>query len=62
MSFVHQDLGLVDSLSVLENLRVADIASSHSRFGISWRGERARAREAFDRYGVILDPRATIAA
>jgi ribose transport system ATP-binding protein len=62
MSFVHQDLGLVDSLSVLENLRVADIASSRSRFRISWRGERARARETFARYGVNLDPRASISA
>src|SRR5688500_10510964 len=48
MSFVHQDLGLVESLGVLENLRVADLASSRSRFHISWRAERARARETFD--------------
>jgi ribose transport system ATP-binding protein len=62
MSFVHQDLGLVESLSVLENLRVADIASSRSRFGISWRSERARAAETFERYGVRLDPHATVGA
>ncbi|MCU1500390.1 MAG: sugar transporter ATP-binding protein, partial [Acidimicrobiales bacterium] len=61
MSFVHQDLGLVESLSVLENLRVAEIASSRSRFGISWRSERARARDTFERYGVLLDPSATVA-
>ena len=61
MSFVHQDLGLVESLGVLENLRVADLASSRSRFHISWRAERARARETFDRYGVRLDPAATVA-
>jgi ribose transport system ATP-binding protein len=62
MSFVHQDLGLVGSLSVLENLRVAEIASSRSRFGISWRKERERARATFERYGVRLDPRATVSA
>jgi ribose transport system ATP-binding protein len=62
MSFVHQDLGLVESLSVLENLRVAEIAASRSRFGISWRSERARARETFERYGVVLDPTAIVAA
>ncbi|MFL5927403.1 MAG: sugar ABC transporter ATP-binding protein [Gaiellaceae bacterium] len=62
MSFVHQDLGLVESLSVLENLRVAEIASSRSRFGISWRSERARARETFERYGVVLDPAAAVGA
>jgi ribose transport system ATP-binding protein len=61
MSFVHQDLGLVESLSVLENLRVAEIAASRSRWRISWRGERRRARETFERYGLILDPSATVA-
>jgi len=61
LSFVHQDLGLIDSLSVLENLRVAGIASSRSRFGISWRKERVRARETFERYGVRLDPSVTVA-
>ena len=62
MSFVHQDLGLVPSLSVLENLRVGEIAASRSRFGISWRSERARARETFERYGVRLDPTASVAS
>jgi len=62
MSFVHQDLGLVPSLSVLENLRVAEIAGSRSRFRISWRSERARAREAFERYGVRLDPSAPVSS
>jgi ribose transport system ATP-binding protein len=61
MSFVHQDLGLVESLSVLENLRVAEIAASRSRWRISWRGERRRARETFERYGLRLDPSATVA-
>jgi ribose transport system ATP-binding protein len=60
MSFVHQDLGLVESLSVLENLRVAEIASSQRRWGISWRGERRRARETFDRYGIRIDPSALV--
>lgn len=60
MSFVHQDLGLVESLSVLENLRVAEIAASRSRWGISWRGERTRARETFARYGVRIDPAAIV--
>jgi ribose transport system ATP-binding protein len=61
MSFVHQHLGLVESLSVLENLRVADLAESRSRFRISWRRERARARETVERYGLRLDPRAIVA-
>lgn len=61
LSFVHQDLGLIESLSVLENLRVAELASSRSRFGISWRRERRRARETFDRYGLRIDPTAIVA-
>ena len=61
LSFVHQDLGLIESLSVLENLRVAELASSRSRFGIAWRRERKRARETFERYGLRIDPTATVA-
>src|SRR6187399_683955 len=37
LAFVHQQLGLVESLSVLENLRVAELASPRSRWRISWR-------------------------
>ncbi|MCP9486023.1 MAG: sugar ABC transporter ATP-binding protein [Gaiellaceae bacterium MAG52_C11] len=61
LSFVHQDLGLIESLSVLENLRVAELASSRSRFGISWGRERRRARETFERYGLRLDPAVIVA-
>jgi ribose transport system ATP-binding protein len=60
LAFVHQQLGLVESLSVLENLRVADIASSRSPFRIHWRRERRRARETFARYGLRLDPAAKV--
>jgi ribose transport system ATP-binding protein len=60
MSFVHQDLGLVESLSVLENLRVAELASSSRRWRIRWRRERRRARETFERYGVRIDPAALV--
>jgi ribose transport system ATP-binding protein len=60
MSFVHQDLGLVDALSVLENLRVGEFAASRDRWRISWRRERRRARETFARYGVRLDPDAKV--
>jgi ribose transport system ATP-binding protein len=56
MSFVHQDLGLVLSLTALENLRVGELASSRNRWGISWSRERRRARETFARYGVRIDP------
>jgi ribose transport system ATP-binding protein len=52
--FVHQDLGLIESLSVLENLRLADM--NERRMLISWKDERRKAREVFARYGIDLDP------
>src|ERR1700735_5288864 len=39
MSFVHQNLGLVPSLTVLENLRFADLTTKPAPF-INWRSER----------------------
>jgi ribose transport system ATP-binding protein len=62
LSFVYQDLGLAPDLQVVENLfvghRLADGLGSMAR--IRWRGERERAREIFDRYGVKLDPTAQV--
>lgn len=60
LSFVHQDLGLVPSLSVLENLRVGEIAASRGIGLIHWRRERRRARDVFARYNVDLDPRTIV--
>jgi ribose transport system ATP-binding protein len=60
MAFVHQDLGLVPSLSVVENLRVRVVAAGGAR-RISWARERARARELFEEFGVAIDPSATVA-
>jgi ribose transport system ATP-binding protein len=59
MSFVHQDLGLVASLSVVENLLVGDLTSRPS-WRLSWARERRRAREIFDSFGLELDPRAKV--
>jgi ribose transport system ATP-binding protein len=60
MSFVHQDLGLVRSLSVVENLVVGDLASKR-RWWLSWARERRRARAIFESFGLKLDPRAKVA-
>lgn len=60
MSFVHQDLGLVPSLSVLENLRVARFVSGGQGWYIDWAEERRRATAAFERLGVDLDLRTLV--
>lgn len=56
LSFVHQTLGLVPSLTVLENLRLSDWATSSARW-INWRMEEEKAREVFARFGMTLEPR-----
>jgi len=60
LRFVHQDLGLIPSLSVVENLRITDLAVRRG-WRISWAQERRRARETFARFGVELDPGARVA-
>jgi ribose transport system ATP-binding protein len=61
LSFVHQDLGLVPEMTVLENVRVG---SFETGFGwrIRWRRERQQVREALARFGLgHVSPRAEIA-
>ena len=55
MSFVHQNLGLVPSLTVLENLRLAELTTRKTLF-INWQAERRLAAEALARFGLSLDP------
>jgi ribose transport system ATP-binding protein len=55
MSFVHQDLGLVDSMSVLENLRVGRFQTGFG-WRIPWKRERARVSASLSRWGLDLDP------
>lgn len=53
MSFVHQNLGLVPSLTVLENLRFAHLTTSKNAT-INWRAERAAARDALARFELAI--------
>jgi ribose transport system ATP-binding protein len=60
MSFVHQDLGLIEDATVLENVR---IGRYDTNFGwwISWRSERRKVREMLERFGIDVSPTAVIA-
>ncbi|MDT7787183.1 MAG: ribose transport system ATP-binding protein, partial [Pseudonocardiales bacterium] len=55
MEFVHQDLGLIPTLSVLENLRLGALSTRRGLRPIDWRSERRAATEVLARYGVHLD-------
>jgi ribose transport system ATP-binding protein len=59
-SFVHQDLGLTPSLSVLENLIVDRLARPGCRSVIRWRRELEHAAELLERFDVPVDPRRLI--
>jgi ribose transport system ATP-binding protein len=54
IGFVHQDLGLVLSLTVLDNLRIGTFAAKTS-WRLSWRDERRAARDLLDEYGLYVD-------
>jgi ribose transport system ATP-binding protein len=56
-AFVHQDLGLIPSLSVLENLIVDRLAQPRQRVIIHWRRELKHAAELLERFDVPIDPR-----
>jgi ribose transport system ATP-binding protein len=59
ISFVHQDLGLVPELSVVENLRISSIVAGSGPL-INWKREQARAADTFARFGLDIDPRETV--
>src|SRR5262249_41441999 len=60
LRFVHQDLGLIPSLTVIENLLLADIASAAGVY-IAWKRERVAARRLVDRYRLDVDCDADVA-
>jgi ribose transport system ATP-binding protein len=60
LAFVHQDLGLIPSLSVTENVRIAGLAAASSPF-ISWARERRATQAALERLGIEVDPTAAVA-
>ena len=59
ITFIHQDLGLVDSMTVAENVALATGYPRRSGL-ISWRRVRAHAAEALNRMGGGVDPEARV--
>lgn len=55
LAFVHQDLALAESLSVLDNLLLAKRARQ-PRLRIRWAAERRWARALLERFGMDRDP------
>jgi ribose transport system ATP-binding protein len=60
IAFVHQHLGLIPSLSVLENLLIGELAKN-PRWRINWSAEAERARQLLQRYDLAIDPFAQVA-
>jgi ribose transport system ATP-binding protein len=61
LSVVHQDLGLIDSFSVLENMRVGLFGVHRFTRAIRWRQERALARASLEALGADIAPDARVA-
>ncbi|MCW6510178.1 sugar ABC transporter ATP-binding protein [Lichenifustis flavocetrariae] len=59
ISTVHQHLALIPSLSVVENMLLGRLGRSNA-MALSWRKARAECAAVFQRYGLEIDPAATV--
>lgn len=59
MSFVHQDLGLVNSLTVAENWAMGEISLTNKAF-INWKEIKSDALKVFATYNVDINPDDTV--
>jgi ribose transport system ATP-binding protein len=62
LAFVHQDLGLVDECTVLENIRLGQFAVRPVSRRIDWGSEREAARQTLDRLHSDIDTSRLVAA
>jgi ribose transport system ATP-binding protein len=60
LGFVHQDLGLAPSGTVIEHMALDHEGSSPGWRRVGWRRERERVSELIDRFGIGVDPESTI--
>ena len=58
MAFVHQDLPLVPSMSIIENLRITDFETGFAG-RILWKQESQVVSRYLDKVGLNVDPRST---
>ncbi|MFC3323669.1 sugar ABC transporter ATP-binding protein [Mesorhizobium cantuariense] len=58
--FVHQNLGLIGDLTVLENLALSREFAKGPLWKIDWSEERRRASKALDLIGANIDPKAFV--
>jgi len=61
LRFVHQDLGVVGSIDVVDNLALGHGYRYMARGAIAWSKEVAAARDALDRLGYDIDVRRPVA-
>jgi ribose transport system ATP-binding protein len=61
VSVVHQDLGLLDQLSVAENIGIGGFAHHRVSRKIDWQAQDAVARRVLERLDVPLDPSTPVA-
>jgi ribose transport system ATP-binding protein len=61
VSFVHQHLGLVPSLTVVENMRVSSLGQKNPWF-VSWKKQAANVSKLFTEFGLDIDPLATVSS
>ena len=60
LRFVHQNLGLIPSLTVAENLFIERISLSRRNLRINWRSFFDEAGSTLRQYGLYVDPRAPL--
>ncbi|MBB3945167.1 ribose transport system ATP-binding protein [Rhizobium skierniewicense] len=61
VAFVHQHLGLVSSLTVLENMRVTALGQKSPWF-VNWRREASAISKLFAQFDLFIDPFQTVAS
>jgi len=60
MAFIHQDLALVASMTILENLRIAQFTTGFGR-RIRWRHEEGEVARILTRVGLTVSPHTLVA-